>query len=140
MFFSWVESEIAEGLSVRFRLKGVSMLPLIRGDKDDVLLIPYNPQDLKPMDVVLFRYRGKHLLHRIIKRDGDNLLIQGDGSVVAQERCTINDVVGKVQAVIRPNGKVISVDSRKWKFASWLWWKMTPFRLIILKVIIRLIP
>ena len=133
MFFSWVESEIAEGHSVRFRLKGISMLPLIRGEKDDVLLVPCNPQELKPMDVVLFRYRGKHLLHRIIKREGDNLLIQGDGCVVAQERCTINDVVGKVQAIIRPNGREISVESRKWRFDSWLWWKLTPFRFIILK-------
>ena len=110
------------------------MLPLIRGDKDDVLLSPCKPQDLKAMDVVLFRYQGKHLLHRIIQRDGDNLLIQGDGSVVAQERCTIHDVVGKLEVVIKKNGREIRVESRKWRFNSWLWWKLTPFRYVFLKI------
>ena len=29
VFFAWVESEIAEGRTVRFRLKGNSMFPLL---------------------------------------------------------------------------------------------------------------
>ena len=28
--------------------------------------------------MVLFRYRGGHLLHRIIRREGDRLWIQGE--------------------------------------------------------------
>ena len=34
VFFAWVESEIAEGHSVRFRLKGQSMFPLLRNERD----------------------------------------------------------------------------------------------------------
>jgi hypothetical protein len=45
LFFLWVEQEIADGRSVRFRLKGTSMLPLLRGDKDEIILHPCKPAD-----------------------------------------------------------------------------------------------
>ena len=63
MFFAWVESEIAAGRSVRFQLKGISMFPLLRNQKDEVVLVPCRAEELRVRDVVLFRYKGKHLLH-----------------------------------------------------------------------------
>ena len=69
------------------------------------------------MDVVLFRYRGKHVLHRIICREGERLLIQGDGSIVAKEECTVDDVVGKVVQICRPSGKEIPVGSWQWTWS-----------------------
>lgn len=120
LFFNWVEGEIAQGRSVQFLLKGVSMYPLIRGGKDKIVLSPCSPGELRPMDVVLFRYRGQHLLHRIIRRDGDLLTIKGDGSYVAMEVCNVYDVIGRVQAVIRPSGMEIPVVSWKWKLPSFI--------------------
>ena len=134
-FFKWVEAEIAEGHSVQFRLKGLSMSPLIRNGKDIVVLRPCSKEELRPMDVVLFRHGNKHLLHRIIERQGDKLLIKGDGSFVAKERCTVDDVIGKVQAVVRPSGKMLSVDSMKWKLLSWLWQKAGVVRIPFLRYI-----
>ena len=87
------------------------------------------------MDVVLFRYRGQHLLHRIIRRDGDLLTIKGDGSYVAMEVCNVCDVIGRVQAVIRPSGKEIPVVSWKWKLPSFIWNKMGILRNPILKIL-----
>lgn len=52
VFFAWVESEIAEGHSVRFRLKGQSMFPLLRNERDEVVLYPCHENELRPMDVV----------------------------------------------------------------------------------------
>lgn len=135
LFFSWVESEIAEGRSVQFRLKGVSMYPLIRGGKDEILVSPCSREKLAPMDVVLFRYKGRHVLHRIIRREGNGLTIQGDGSYVAKEECTVDDVIGKVQAIIRPSGKVISVNSWKWKLPSYIWSKIGPLKNPILRLL-----
>ena len=37
-FFAWVESEIKSGRSVKFRVKGNSMMPLLRNGKDDVVV------------------------------------------------------------------------------------------------------
>ena len=66
LFFSWVDAEIAEGHSVQFRVKGNSMFPLLRNGCDQVVISPCNAQDIKPMDIVLFRYRGGHILHRVL--------------------------------------------------------------------------
>ena len=85
LFFAWIEKEIAEGRSVQFRLKGYSMFPLLRNECDEVVLTPCQENELRPMDVVLFRYQGKHVLHRIIRREGSKLYIQGDGSFVAKK-------------------------------------------------------
>ena len=134
-FFSWVEKELTEGRSVRIRLKGNSMFPLLRNGRDEVILCPCEESGLQPMDVVLFRYGGKHLLHRIVRKDGNRLLIQGDGSLVAQEECTVSDVVGKLQQVIRPSGKIVPVKSWKWQLPSRLWRGLGIFRVPFLRIL-----
>ena len=138
-FFAWVEAEIAAGRSVRFRLKGNSMFPLLRNGKDVVILEKCPAESLKPMDVVLFRYRGKHVLHRIIRREGERLLIQGDGSMKAKEECTVDDVVGKVVQICRPSGKILAVDSWQWRLPSRLWRVSNTLRFFLLRVAHKLI-
>jgi phage repressor protein C with HTH and peptisase S24 domain len=135
LFFAWVETEIAEGRAVRFRLKGDSMFPLIRNGRDEVVLYPCTKEELAPMDVVLFRYRGKHLLHRILQREGERLLLQGDGSFIAKEECTTNDVIGKVNFIIKPSGKMLSVNEREWQLTSLLWQKTGIMRTILLRIL-----
>lgn len=136
IFFAWIEREVAEGRCVRFLLKGNSMFPLLRDGLDQIILYPCTPDELKLMDVVLFRYKGGHLLHRIIKKDGDRLIMQGDGAFISKEECLAVDVVGKVHAVIRPSGKVLSVNSRKWRLSSALWRGTGPLRVPILKILV----
>ena len=138
IFFSWVEAEINEGRSVRFRLKGYSMLPLLRNNMDEVVLSPCRGDSLAPMDTVLFKYKGRHLLHRIIRREGDRLLIQGDGSYINKEECSVNDVIGKVQAIIRPSGKTITVDDWQWRLPSCLWQHAGLLRRPILRLLHRI--
>lgn len=50
IFFAWVEEGIAQGKTVRFRLKGNSMFPLLRNGKDEVTLEKCPNESLKPMD------------------------------------------------------------------------------------------
>ena len=138
LFFAWVEAEIAEGNPVRFRLKGQSMFPLLRNGRDIVVLYPCRQEELRPMDVVLFRYRGTHVLHRILRREGERLLIQGDGSYVAREECTVADVVGIVRTIIRPSGKQVSVDSWRWRLPSRLWRSLGVLRTPMLRVLHRI--
>lgn len=133
-FFALVETELSEGKSVKIRLKGNSMFPLLRNGRDIVVVEKCQVDFLKPMDVVLFRYKGSHVLHRIIRKDGNYLQIQGDGSF-AIEQCTINDVVGKVVKVIRSSGSITSVDSWRWTFPSRLWRFSETLRVLLLKLI-----
>ena len=76
-FFSLVEDDIHHGKSVRFRMKGSSMFPLLREGKDEVAVYPCKAESLKPMDVVLFRYRGRCLLHRIVGMKDGRFIMQG---------------------------------------------------------------
>ena len=97
------------------------MFPLIRNERDVVVLSPCVKEELQVMDVVLFRYRGNHVLHRILRKEDSTLYLQGDGSYVAKEQCEIGDVVGKVIQIVRPSGKIISVDGWRWRFTSKMW-------------------
>jgi hypothetical protein len=124
--------------AVILRLKGNSMYPLLRNGKDVVVLGKCPAESLQPMDVVLFRYRGKHVLHRIIRREGERLLIQGDGSIVAKEECTVDDVVGKVVQICRPSGKEIPVGSWQWTIPSRVWRGLGFLRIWLLRVAYRL--
>lgn len=138
LFFSWVEYEMSEGRSVKFRLKGNSMYPLLRDGLDEIILHPCRKEELRQMDIVLFRYGDRHLLHRIIRIDGDRLYMQGDGCIAAAEECLCSDVVGKVEAVVRPSGREVSMKSKEWRFLSFLWRKSGRFRILYLKLYSRL--
>lgn len=139
IFFAEVERMIAEGDSVIIKVKGNSMRPLIRSDRTSVRLSPCDVSTLELGDVVLFRYRGRHVMHRIIERREDDLLLAGDGNYKQVERCRLGDVVAKVDAVIRPDGKVIACDSRRWRTASRCWLALPQFvRRCILSAMYRL--
>ena len=138
LFFTWMDTEISEGNSVRFRLKGQSMFPLLRNERDEVVIYPCVADELQPMDVVLFRYQGKHVLHRILRREGELLYLQGDGSYLAKEACRTTDVVGKLREVVRHSGKVIQTDGWQWRFLSRLWWGLGFLRVPCLRILHRL--
>ena len=50
-FFAWVESEIKSGRSVKFRVKGNSMMPLLRNGKDEVVAKDGADHRAEPGDV-----------------------------------------------------------------------------------------
>ena len=57
LFFEQVEAMLAEGHEVQIRMKGHSMRPLLRSERDQVVLTPCaDPARLQPGDVVLFRF------------------------------------------------------------------------------------
>ena len=137
IFFAQVESEIAEGKSVRFKVKGSSMFPLLRNEKDEVCLSPLTA-DPKMMDIVLFRFKGKHILHRIIDIKGDTYIIQGDGIYMSSEYCRRQDIVGIVTSLHKVGCKPISTSSALYRFFSVLWLKFRFCRRYLLAILWRL--
>ena len=131
IFFAQVESEIAAGRCVRFKVKGHSMYPLLRDGKDEVTLSPLTC-DPSVNDIVLFRYRGKHILHRIISIEGDTYTIQGDGIYLSCECCTREDIIGVVTH-IHKNGKVtIGTMSKRALSYYFCWYKLRFCRMYLL--------
>lgn len=62
-----IEEYINSGISVRLTVRGNSMSPLLLDGLDSVMLHPCIPTELKPQEIILFRYKGGFMLHRIIQ-------------------------------------------------------------------------
>jgi SOS-response transcriptional repressor LexA len=132
LFFEEIAQMIATGETVKITVKGDSMRPFLRNEKDAVLLAPYQPDDLKAGTIVLFRYNSKFILHRIVGVENDTLLIQGDGVCAGYEKPLKTDVVAVVCMIIRPNGKQFSPHSF-FSTTYWLCWRfLRPFRRYLL--------
>ncbi len=141
-FFGKVVSLLVEGHSVTVPVKGVSMLPFIRGDKDSVVLegVESCTPDGKSRigvnvgDIVLFRYKGRYIMHRILRIENCQAVIQGDGVARNMEICSLDDIYGRVTQILK-NGKTPVdpySDSMKQKVA--LWMRFRPIRRYILFV------
>lgn len=128
IFFEWAESELSQRRNVCIRVKGNSMKPFLRSERDEVLLSPCQPSELKSMDVVLFKYRGRHVLHRIIIRNKEKLLLRGDGVYNQHEECTTADVLGIVKVVRRDSKREFSTENLFWKYSGRLWAVSYPLR------------
>lgn len=151
LFFAHVEDELKHGRSVRFVVNGVSMTPIIRSGHDSVTVVPLSKWgELKRHNIILFKYHGEHILHRVIaikpmgKGDSSNEVLietRGDGSYYAQEQCLLGDVIGVVTAIHK--GKLkrsINPNSRTLRLYARLWHSMPGFfRRFSLKVLKRIL-
>ena len=100
IFFAAVEERIEAGERVRITLVGISMRPtLIEGD-----VLTLEPLSCNPTqgDIVLFRYHGRHILHRIVAIENGVYTLRGDNSVTF-ESCRREDIVARVAKVEKHN-------------------------------------
>ena len=110
------------------------MRPFLREGKDEITIAPCRPDRLKRLDVVLFRYKGKHLVHRIVNIDGGLYTLQGDGVWASQEHCRAEDIVGKIVAICRPKKEPFSVTSFGWTWFSRIWFHIRSIRRYLLRL------
>ena len=62
-----IRQTLAQGKNVTFTPGGVSMLPMLRPNRDSVTLSPL-PRQLKKYDLPLYRRNnGRYVLHRVVK-------------------------------------------------------------------------
>ena len=89
-------------------IKGISMLPMLREDRDAVRLVPVK-EDLKVGDVPLYRKtNGQYVLHRIVSVEQKHYIIRGDNCVTF-EKVSKKRVVGVAGGFFR-DGKYVSTD------------------------------
>lgn len=95
---------LGAGKDVVLMTKGDSMLPFIIGERDSVLL--RREQELREGDIVLAEiYRGHFVLHRVVKIEGENVTLRGDGNIRGCENCLRKDILGTVIEIQAPSGK-----------------------------------
>ena len=124
---------VNEGLRVTFPVKGYSMLPFIVGSKESVDLV--KPEHLEVGHVVLAWVEGcRYVVHRIIRIEGEQVTLMGDGNIAGVEHCTLSDVAALAINVVTPQGKHHPLYT-PWRIkASRLWWRLLPIRRWILAI------
>lgn len=118
-FFGYICSLLSSGESVRLKVKGYSMTPVIINERDEVILVPCNVSAPHKNDIVLFKEpkTGSYILHRIVGKRNDTFIIRGDGNAFVKESCSIDDIAGVVTKIYR-NSRIKSTverDSIKWR-------------------------
>ncbi len=77
-----IRDQLDREQTVRLSPQGVSMLPLLRQEKDSVELSPL-PAKLHPYDIVFYqRPNGAYVLHRLVKVGEKHLTFIGDHQFV----------------------------------------------------------
>lgn len=125
---------VQEGYAVTIPVRGNSMLPFLRDGRDAVSLAAIDPETLSAGAVVLARVAdGRIVLHRLIRRSGDRLWLQGDGNAGQVEIASIAEVWAVAVAVIR-RGRTYPVDGWVWRVYSWCWLRLGRTRRYVLAV------
>ena len=111
---------------------GDSMRPLIRQDRD-ILIIGKPNGRLKKYDVPLYkRDSGQYVLHRILKVRERDYVICGDNRYSKEYGITDRHIIGVLTAVVR-DGKEIPITDRRYRLYVHLWCDFFPIRVFILK-------
>lgn len=129
---------ISEGRTVTMTVRGNSMNPFLVDIRDKITLSGFTSEDLIPGSSVLARdVTGRIIFHRIIHRQGDTLILQGDGNIDQTEETSVSLVMGLMTVAIRKE-KSYPADGKVWKRYSYWWLKLTPIRRWLLALFRRL--
>ena len=124
----------------RLIVKGYSMNPFLMHLRDQITLGPWTDGDIRRGTVALVRdVRGNVLIHRIIRRDGNIIILEGDGNIGLQEKATLDGIAGIMHSITRKN-RTYSSKSFIWRAYSWIWMFLRPVRLYPLALWRKLNP
>mgnify|MGYP002517822418 FL=1 len=120
IFFAEVERLLGEGGEVTITIRGNSMQPMLRDSRDKVVLRRYEGDELQRGDVMLFRYRGGYVLHRVVSIDGERIVFAGDGNYKLYEQATTKDIVARMVAYVK-DGRRVECTQKEWLRYSRVW-------------------
>ena len=119
------EELLARDGKLVYTIRGRSMEPMLRQDRDLVILEPPEGR-LKRYDVALYRHGKGYILHRVIQVSGSNYLFRGDNTY-ADELVRPEAIVGILTDFVR-HGKQISTMDRKYRLYVKCWCAAYPLR------------
>ena len=133
MIDSTFEEQLASHGILIYTNRGDSMMPLIKQDRDLLVIEPVKGR-LKKYDVPLYkRDSGQYVLHRILKVRKHDYVLCDDNRWNKEYGIQDRHIIGVLTAVIR-SGKEISVKDRKYRLYVHLWCDLFPIRAFIVHV------
>ena len=122
-----LRERLAAGQTVRYLpFRGVSMLPMLRQEKDSVELAPL-PEKLKKYDLPLYQYpSGKYVMHRVVDVKDTHYICLGD-NLTDQEIIYPEQMIAVVSA-FRRGEKRIGVEDPRYRLYCRVWVALFPLR------------
>lgn len=99
-----LEKRIEEEGFIVSNIKGISMLPFLKQNRDNVVITKVD-KPIEKYDVVLYKSNNNYVLHRVIDINGDELLIKGDNTI-SSEKVNIKQVLGILKSKYNKKGYV----------------------------------
>lgn len=136
-----IRQQLAEGKSVSFTPTGISMIPMLRHNKDSVVISP-TTVGLKRYDIVLYqRDNGDYVLHRIVNRsitigedlDGCTYTMLGDNQFIKEHGIRRDQLIGVVTRFSR-DGREHNIEELGYKLYCRVWYHSRRFRYFGLRV------
>ena len=126
-----------------FTVVGGSMRPLIRVNRDRVMLVSVAPEDVKVGDIVLFPghfQTANYCLHRVYRLDGDRVQTFGDGNPKPDGWFPRSRILGRVQLIQRGDVTIDCDDPKQQKRAArWVaLWRVRPVFMLPYRVVDKL--
>lgn len=114
---------------------GFSMLPLLKGDRCQVIL-KYPEQSPCKYDVVLYRRvsDGRLVLHRIIRCTPQGYLIRGDNTYQDEKGITEEQILGVMTGFYRKD-RYISCEDQRYLLYVRVWTLLYPLRRVLVRVL-----
>lgn len=121
-----MREQLAQGHTVRFSPRGVSMLPMLRQGIDSVVFSPL-PEKLKKYDLPLYqRDNGHYVLHRIVEA-GKTYTCVGDNQFELEHGLRRDQMIALVTEFYR-EGRKYSVNGFGYRIYCRFWHYSRPIR------------
>ena len=118
--------QFAQGKSVKFAPRGISMLPMLRQGIDCVILSPL-PGKLQKYDLPLYRRDdGKYVLHRVVEA-GETYTCMGDNQFVPEPGLRHDQMIALVTGFTRGE-RMHQVTEPMYRLYCRLWHYSRPVR------------
>lgn len=131
-YFTLVEQRLDAGEQVWIPVRGGSMLPFLR-ERDEVLLQPAGMKEVGVGDIVLARWEGRHVVHRVVRKKVDELWLAGDHNLVQIEKVRPAEVLA-VLIDARRNKRRLPVATRLYTTLGMCWYALRLPRRIVVAV------
>lgn len=129
---STFEEEISRTGKLIYTNVGDSMMPIIRQNRDLLIIEKVNGR-LKKYDVPLYkRDSGQYVLHRILRVRKNDYVMCGDNRCNKEYGITDRHIIGVLTGIVR-DGKTVSVNNKKYRLYVHLWCDFFPVRALILR-------
>ncbi len=114
-----------------YKTKGVSMRPMLRQNRDLVIIEPPKGR-LRPKDVALYRRGKNYVLHRVISVEKGYYLIRGDNTY-ALEKVPDQAILGVLTGFVR-KGRQHRVTDRGYLLYVRIWCAIYPLRRVYMRI------